>query len=65
MEAVVPDWRTRLLAVITNPNVAYMLLLLGAYGLLFELYSPGALVPGITGTIALILQKHFGAPALG
>ena len=36
-----PDWRVRLLAVITNPNVAYLLLLVGIYGLIFELTNPG------------------------
>jgi membrane-bound serine protease (ClpP class) len=49
------DWRTRLLAVITNPEVAYMLLLIGVYGLIFEGYNPGALVPGVVGAICLLL----------
>jgi membrane-bound serine protease (ClpP class) len=52
---VEPDWRSRLLSVITNPTVAYMLLLLGAYGLLFEGYNPGAIVPGVVGAIAILL----------
>lgn len=50
-----PDWRSRLLAVITNPNVAYILLLLGIYGLMFELMAPGSLVPGVLGGICLLL----------
>jgi membrane-bound serine protease (ClpP class) len=50
-----PDWRTRLLAVITNPTVAYMLMLLGIYGLIFEGYNPGAILPGVVGAIALLL----------
>jgi membrane-bound serine protease (ClpP class) len=58
VEEVAPDWRTRLLAVITNPNVAYILLLVGVYGLLFELYSPGAMVPGIAGLICLVLAMY-------
>ncbi len=41
-----PDWRTELLAVITNPTVAYGLLLIGIYGLLFEGYNPGRRVAG-------------------
>lgn len=49
------DWRTQLLATITNPNIAYMLLLAGVYGLLLEGYNPGALVPGIVGAICLLL----------
>ncbi len=49
-----PDWRTRLLSVITNPNVALMLMVLGFYGILFELFNPGALVPGTIGGISLL-----------
>jgi membrane-bound serine protease (ClpP class) len=53
-----PDWRTKFLAVITDPNVAYLLMLLGVYGLLFELYSPGAVIPGLVGAIALLLALY-------
>jgi membrane-bound serine protease (ClpP class) len=49
-----PDWRTKLLSVITNPTIAYGLLLIGIYGLLFEGYNPGAVLPGVVGAIALI-----------
>ena len=48
-------FRQRLLAVIADPNVAYMLLMLGFYGLLFELQNPGAILPGVVGGICLIL----------
>ncbi|UEX76880.1 NfeD family protein [Spiribacter halobius] len=50
-----PDWRTELLSVITNPNVAYILMLVGIYGLIFELANPGSLVPGVLGGICLLL----------
>ncbi len=50
-----PDWRNRLLAVITNPNVAYILMLLGIYGLFFELANPGTVLPGVIGGISLLL----------
>lgn len=56
--SVEPDWRTKFLAVITNPNVAYLLMLLGVYGLLFELYSPGAVIPGLVGAISLLLALY-------
>lgn len=55
VERMKPDWRTQLLAVITNPTVAYGLMLIGIYGLLLEGYNPGAMLPGVVGTICLLL----------
>jgi len=55
IEMILPDWRTRLLAILTNPNVALILMLVGIYGLIFEFSNPGALVPGVIGAICLLL----------
>lgn len=54
VEILEPGWRIRLLGVITNPNIAYILLLVGVYGLIFEFMSPGAVAPGIVGAVALL-----------
>lgn len=58
VRTIEPNWRTRILAAITNPNVAYLLLLLGLYGILFEFMSPGALVPGVIGGISLLVGLY-------
>ncbi|WP_126798422.1 NfeD family protein [Aliidiomarina soli] len=50
-----PDTRNRILSLLANPQIAYLLLLVGIYGLIFELMSPGVLVPGITGAVCLLL----------
>ena len=56
--AAPPDWRTRLLAALTNPSVALILLSVGVYGLLFEFMSPGAVLPGVVGAICLLLGLY-------
>jgi membrane-bound serine protease (ClpP class) len=58
IERVETDWRTKLLAVLTNPNVAYLLMLIGVYGLLLEGYNPGAILPGVVGAICLLLALY-------
>lgn len=47
--------RLRILDVIADPNIAYILLLLGVYGLFFELYNPGAILPGVVGALSIVL----------
>jgi membrane-bound serine protease (ClpP class) len=54
-DRIEPGFRQRLLALIADPSVAYILLMLGFYGLLFELQNPGAILPGVVGGICLIL----------
>lgn len=53
-----PDWRTQLLAVITNPSVALLLIMFGVYGLIFEFMSPGSGVGGVLGGICLLLGLY-------
>lgn len=58
IEVIEQDWRSRFLGVITNPSLAYILLLVGIYGLVLEGYNPGALVPGVIGGISLLLALY-------
>lgn len=58
LREVTPNWRTRLLSALTNPNIALILMMIGAYGLLFEFMNPGALYPGTIGAIALLLGLY-------
>ena len=58
IERITPDWRSSLLAVITNPNVAYVLMLVGIYGLILEFSNPGIILPGVVGSICLLLALY-------
>ncbi|HEV8096904.1 MAG TPA: nodulation protein NfeD [Burkholderiales bacterium] len=56
--AVELDWRTRVLSVITNPSVAYLMILVGIYALVFEFMNPGVVLPGVVGTICVLLALY-------
>jgi membrane-bound serine protease (ClpP class) len=58
VKAIEVDWRTRVLAVITIPTVAYLLILVGIYALIFEFMNPGLILPGVVGAIALLLALY-------
>ncbi len=53
-----PDWRQRLLGWLADPNIAYLLLMLGMLGIFFEISHPGVVFPGVTGGISLILAFY-------
>ena len=52
------DWKNRFLSILTNPNIAYILLMLGIYGIFFELTNPGGIYPGLIGLISGILALY-------
>ena len=58
IERLEPDWRSKFLAVITSPTIAYLLLLIGVYGLILEGYHPGAILPGVVGAICLLMALY-------
>ncbi|MGC2049677.1 MAG: nodulation protein NfeD [Gallionella sp.] len=58
IETMEPDWRSRLLSVIADPSIAYLLLLGGMFGLFFEFSNPGFVLPGVVGAISLLLALY-------
>ncbi len=58
VETLEPSWRIKVLSAIASPEVALLLLMIGIYGLLFEGYNPGAVVPAVAGVICLLLAAY-------
>jgi len=53
-----PNWRSNFIGTITDPNIAYILMLIGVYGILLEFYSPGIGIAGVTGSISLFVALY-------
>jgi membrane-bound serine protease (ClpP class) len=58
LEVIQPDWQSKLLSIISNPNLAYILMLVGIYGLIYEFANPGSIFPGTVGAICLLLALY-------
>ncbi|MBE0515058.1 nodulation protein NfeD [Sulfurimonas sp.] len=58
LQSFEPSWKSRFLSTITNPNIAYILLLLAIYGIFFELMNPGSIFPGVTGVISGVIAMY-------
>jgi membrane-bound serine protease (ClpP class) len=58
VERAAPGWRTELFGLVTDPDVAFILMLIGIYGIVLEFFSPGAVAPGLIGTISLLVSLY-------
>lgn len=58
IEVFEADWKTQILSIITNPNIAYIFLLIAIYGIFFELLNPGGLFPGVIGLISGVIALY-------
>jgi membrane-bound serine protease (ClpP class) len=58
VERIAPDWRNQILAVLSNPQIALILMMIGIYGLFFEFTSPGFGVPGVAGLICILIAMY-------
>jgi membrane-bound serine protease (ClpP class) len=58
VESIEPSWRLKILSAIASPEIALLLMLIGIYGLVFEGWNPGAIVPGVVGVICLLLAAY-------
>jgi membrane-bound serine protease (ClpP class) len=58
VEFVPMNWRDKLLGVISDPNITYILMMIGIFGIMFELFNPGSILPGVVGAISLIMAFY-------